>query len=110
MLKNENFKEILGKSEIAVTLISGDGCASCISMHPLVSNLKKTRDDIDVFFVEVDESNYDINTYYGVEIVPTILLTNYGELVAKIKGFQPEEIFNIYIDSKVEEIKKKAKK
>ena len=106
MLKNNNFREILSKCEFAVILISGEGCANCYSMHPLVSSLKDTYDDIDVYFVEVDESNFDINTEYGVEVVPTVLVTSYGKLVAKIKGFQPDEIFRLYIESKYNEVKK----
>lgn len=107
MLTNKNYKEVLKECEFAVILISGEGCANCYSMHPLVSSLKNTYDDIDVFFVEVDESNFDINTEYGVEVVPTVLITSYGKLVAKIKGYQPDEIFNLYIDSKYQEVKNK---
>ena len=105
MLKNENFRDILADKEFAVILISGEGCANCYSMHPLVSSLQDTYEDIDVYFVEVDESNFDINTEYGVEVVPTVLVTSYGKLVAKIKGFQPDEIFELYIESKYNEIK-----
>ena len=107
MLTNKNFREVLKGCEFAVILISGEGCANCYSMHPLVSGLKDTYDDIDVFFVEVDESNFDINTEYGVEVVPTVLITSYGKLVAKINGYQPDEIFTLYIDSKYQEVKNK---
>ena len=106
MLNNSNFREILSKCEFAVILISGEGCANCVSMTPLVYDLKNTYEDIDVFFVEVDEDNFDINTEYGVEVVPTILITSYGTLIAKIKGYQPEEIFTLYVESKYEEVKK----
>ena len=109
MLKNSNFREILSKSEFAVILISGDGCANCISMYPIVNNLNTIYTDIDTYFVEVDEENFEINEEYGVEVVPTILITTYGKLIAKIKGYQPEEIFTLYIESKYEEIKKKDK-
>ncbi|NBK96434.1 MAG: thioredoxin [Erysipelotrichia bacterium] len=108
MLKNDNFKEILAASDFAITLISGEGCANCISMYPMVKKLQKERDDIDVYFVEVDESNYKINDYYEVEVVPTILLTSHGNLISKIKGYQPEEIFEIYVDTMVEKHRKKA--
>lgn len=105
MLKNDNFRDILADKVFAVILISGEGCANCYSMHPLVASLKDTYEDIDVYFVEVDESNYDINTEYGVEVVPTVLVTSYGKLIAKIKGYQPDEIFTLYIDSKYNEVK-----
>lgn len=105
MLTNENYKQVLKESGIALTLISGGGCANCVSMYPTVKKIENTRDDIKVFYVEVDESNFKINEEYGVEVVPTVLLTNKGELIAKIKGYQPEEIFDLYIDAKVSEIR-----
>ncbi len=108
MLNNENFEEVLIKEEIALILIGGEGCANCISMYPMVKQVEKSRADIKVFYLEVSEDNYKINEFYDVEVVPTILLTNYGKLVSKIKGYQPEEIFELYIDSKVAEIKEKS--
>lgn len=106
MLTNENYKQVLKDAGVALILITGGGCANCVSMYPIVKKLENTRDDIKVFYVEIDEANFEINNEYGVEVVPTILLTNKGELVAKIKGYQPEEVFEYYIDAKVAEINK----
>lgn len=105
MLNNENFLETLKKEKFAVTLISGEGCANCVSMYPMVKAIEQRRDDVKIFYVEVDKSNYLINEHFDVEVVPTILLTHYGELVSKVKGYQPEEIFEIYIDTKISECK-----
>ena len=107
MLNNENFKEVLGQSRFAVTLISGEGCANCVSMLPMVLKLKE-RNDMDVYIVEVSPSNYEINEHYDIKVVPTILLTSYGEAISKITGYQPEEIFEIYIEAKLEETGKRA--
>lgn len=107
MLNNENFKEVLGQSRFAVTLISGEGCANCISMLPMVLKLKE-RNDMDVYIVEVSPSNYEINEHYDIKVVPTILLTSYGEAISKITGYQPEEIFELYIEAKLEETGKRA--
>jgi thioredoxin-like negative regulator of GroEL len=107
MLNNENFKEILGQSRFAVTLISGEGCANCVSMLPMVLKLKE-RNDMDVYIVEVSPSNYEINEHYDIKVVPTILLTSYGEAISKITGYQPEEIFELYIEAKLEETGKRA--
>lgn len=109
MLNNDNYKEILGKSEFAVTLISGEGCANCVSMLPMVLKLKE-RGDIDVYIVEVSQSNFEINEHYEIKVVPTILLTSYGELVSKITGYQPEEIFEIYVETKLEETRNRVNK
>lgn len=108
MLNNENFKEVLASKELAIILISGGGCANCVTMYPLVKEVEKRRDDVEVFYLEIDETNHLINDYFDVEVVPTVLLTHNGELIAKIKGYQPQEIFDIYIDTKIDECKKKA--
>ena len=107
MLNNDNFKEVLGQSRFAVTLISGEGCANCVSMLPMVLKLKE-RNDMDVYIVEVSPSNYEINEHYDIKVVPTILLTSYGEAISKITGYQPEEIFELYIEAKLEETGKRA--
>lgn len=107
MLTNKNFKEELGKSGFSVTLISGEGCANCLTMLAMIKDLEKRRNDIHVFYVEVSEENFEINEYYEVEAVPTILITYNGELISKVKGYQPQEIFDIYIDAKFEECSKK---
>ena len=107
MLNNENFKEVLGQSRFAVTLISGEGCANCVSMLPMVLKLKE-RNDMDVYIVEVSPSNYEINEHYDIKVVPTILLTSYGKAISKITGYQPEEIFELYIEAKLEETGKRA--
>ncbi len=104
-LTNENFKDVLGKERIALILIGGEGCANCVSMYPLVKNIEETREEVSVFYVEVDESNCAINEHFEVEVVPSILMTNYGNLVSKIKGYQPPEIFDLYVDAKIAECK-----
>lgn len=105
MLNNKNFKEILAKSNKALVYISGEGCANCVSMMPLVYKIKETRKDIDVYVVEVSEENYAINEAYGVEVVPSVLLLHHGTLIAKVKGYQPEEIFELYVEAKFDEVK-----
>ncbi len=108
MLTNKNFKEILKQDCCALVYISGEGCANCVSMLPLVNKVKERRQDVNVYVVEVSEENFAINEHYEVEVVPTILLLHYGDLIAKIKGYQPEEIFELYVDAKFDEIVKKG--
>lgn len=42
---------------------------------------------------------------YAVDRVPTVLLLDDGEVFARATGYQPEEIFEIWLDAKVEERK-----
>ncbi len=105
-LTNENFKEVLANEACALVLIGGEGCANCITMYPLVKNIENTREEIKVFYIEVDETNCDINEYYDVELVPSVLITKNAELISKIRGYQPPEIFEMYVDAKIEECKR----
>lgn len=107
MLTNENFEEVLGTKSFSLVLISGDGCANCTVMTPIVNRVKDKFDDLSTFFVDVDKYNYMINTHYGVEKVPTLLFLHEGELISKITGYQPEEILEIYLDCKMNEYQKK---
>ena len=79
MLNNENFKEVLGQSRFAVTLISGEGCANCVSMLPMVLKLKE-RNDMDVYIVEVSPSNYEINEHYDIKVVEIAMAKQYQKL------------------------------
>lgn len=105
MLENNNYQEILKKSAFAITLISGEGCANCVSMFPVV--MKQKEKGIDVYIVEASERTSELHEHYGVSLVPTILFTSYGELISKITGYQPEEIFDLYVEAKLEEVCKK---
>lgn len=105
MLRNENFKEILQQEPFCLVLISGDGCANCSTMTPIVNRMKDKFLDLSVHFVDIDKHNYKINEYYGVEVVPTLLFLYEGALISKVSGYQPEEILEIYIECKMGEYK-----
>lgn len=103
MLTNENFRNVLGKEEFCLVLITGDGCANCSVMAPIVNTMSDKFSNLSTYIVDINQSNYQINEYYEVEVVPTVLFLHKGELVSKVKGYQPEEILEIYIDCKMKE-------
>ncbi|TDW16309.1 thioredoxin [Breznakia blatticola] len=108
MLTNENFRNEFAKNEFSLVLIGGGGCANCTTMSPIIQNVGKKFENLQVYIVDASEQNKDINTYYKVQQVPTILFLFRDELISKVQGYQPEEILEIYIESKMEEYKAKA--
>lgn len=84
-------------------LVSGDGCASCVSMKEVVINVAQ---NLEIEY-EIVEANQEIIDKYMINSVPTILLIHNNELVDKVKGFQPEEILQLWVSYKVEECNKK---
>lgn len=85
--------------------LSGEGCAACVTLMPVLSKVIAARKDVRLEHVEVDEKNKDLVNGWNVDRVPTVLLTDDGEIFARCHGFQPEEILELWIDAKIEEHK-----
>ena len=85
--------------------ISGESCANCLTLMPILEELCSNRDDIKLVHIEADYSTLELMEEWEVTKVPTILLTDDGEIFARCTGFQPEEILEIWMDAKIEERK-----
>ena len=89
--------------------ISGESCANCLSLLPVLTSVIKDRTDIKLVHIEADESTVQFMLDYDVRQVPTILLMDNGVVFARAVGFQPEEILELWLDAKIEERKKSTK-
>ncbi|MBE7067848.1 MAG: thioredoxin family protein [Clostridiales bacterium] len=85
--------------------VSGESCANCLTLMPLLDKLVGAREDIKLVHVEADYSTTALMEEWDVAKVPTILLMNDGEIFARCTGFQPEEILELWLDAKIEEFK-----
>lgn len=85
--------------------ISGESCANCLTLMPILKELCEARSDVRLVHVEADYSTLSLMEEWGVEKVPTILLMEDGEIFARCAGFQPEEILELWLDAKIEERK-----
>ena len=101
MITENNYKEEL--KGICVIEISGESCANCLTLMPILNNIVSKRDDCRMVHIEADENTTKLMQILDVTRVPTILLTDNGEIFARAAGFQPEEILEIWIDAKISE-------
>ena len=85
--------------------ISGESCANCLTLMPLLKRIVDARNDIRLVHIEADYTTIALMEVLEVEKVPTILLMDDGETFARCSGFQPEEILGIWLDAKIEERK-----
>ena len=83
--------------------ISGESCANCLTLMPILQELCEKRKDIRLVHIEADYSTMELMEEWDVTRVPTILLMEDGEIFARCAGFQPEEILEIWLDAKIEE-------
>ena len=94
-------------SGICVVEVSGESCANCVSLMPVLASICASRNDVRLVHVEADATTLDFIENYQIRQVPTILLTDNGEVFARAVGFQPEEILELWLDAKISEHKNK---
>ena len=103
-LTNENnLKELKG---ISVIEVSGESCANCLTLMPILNKLISSRNDCVLHHIEAAENTMNIIEAFDIQAVPTILVMKDDYIVARCRGFQPEEILELWLDDKIEEAKK----
>ena len=85
--------------------VSGEDCANCLTLMPILKSICDARGDIRLVHVEANYSTTALLEAWEVVKVPTILLMQDGEIFARCAGFQPEEILELWMDAKIEEKK-----
>ncbi len=101
MINNDNFKEQL--KGMQVVEFSGESCANCLTLMPLLYNVVSARPNLNLEHVEAGDSTIKVFEHYKVDRVPTVLLLDNGVEFARAIGYQPEEIFELWLDAKLEE-------
>lgn len=95
------------EKRIKVIEFSGESCANCYSLMPILYSLVSSYDDVDLKHIEVSEESMEVVTKYEIDRVPTILILKDEVEVGRCRGYQPEEILAIWLDSKIEDARKK---
>ncbi len=101
MITDLNYKNEL--KGLQVVEISGESCANCLTLMPMLYEVVKVRPNLKLVHIEASENTTQIMKDYNVDRVPTVLLLDDGVEFARALGYQPQEIFELWIDAKVEE-------
>lgn len=96
-------------SGLCIVEVSGESCANCLSLMPVLSSIVSKRNDVRLVHVEADDTTAEFLSKYEIRQVPTILLMDDGNVFARAVGFQPEEILELWMDAKIAEHKKLSK-
>ena len=99
MINDSNYKEYL--KGVQVVEISGESCANCLTLMPILHEIVSKRSDAKLIHIEASETTIEIMKDYEIDRVPTILLLDDGVEFARATGFQPEEILELWINSKL---------
>lgn len=104
-LNEKNYKELL--KGITVVEVSGESCANCISLMPVLNSIMSQRNDAVLHHIEASEDTVEFMERFNIEAVPTILIMYDDEVFARCRGYQPEEILELWLDAKIDELKSK---
>lgn len=99
-LNNENFEEILSQGVHLVEL-SGDQCSGCVALNPIVHKLLQKYEGINYHYVIVTHNSSDICHKYNIDRIPALLFLHNGELLSLVKGFQPEEVLDLWLEDEM---------
>ena len=102
-IAKKDYKSLL--KGLCVVEISGESCANCLTLMPILKELVENRNDVTLVHVEADFTTVELMEEWEVTKVPTILLTDGEEIYARCSGYQPEEILELWLDAKIEERK-----
>ena len=102
-LTNKNYLEVL--KGVSVIEVSGESCANCLTLMPILNKLINERNDCILHHIEASEDTMEIIQAVDIQAVPTILVMKDYYIVARCKGFQPEEILELWLDDKIEQAK-----
>jgi thioredoxin 1 len=91
---------------VCVVEVSGESCANCLTLMPILDRLVSPRKDVKLVHIEADPTTVDLIQRFEVRQAPTILITKDGNVVERVVGFQPEEILEIWLDDKLETLLK----
>ena len=101
MINDKNYKEKL--TGLQVIEVSGESCANCLTLMPMLHEVVSNRPDMSLVHIEAGDDTKLFLEEYEVDRVPTVLLTDNGKVFARAVGFQPQEIFELWLDAMVEE-------
>ena len=99
-LNDKNYKEYLQNK--CVIEVSGESCANCLTLMPILNRLVSNRTDTELHHVEVNEDTMEFVKEFEIFSVPTILVFKDGKEIGRCRGFQPEEILEVWLDSKLD--------
>lgn len=81
--------------------IGGDSCASC---HAMARQAHEVAESCGMDFERIDiEMSPEAVQKYGVERIPTVVICDGDNIIAKCSGYQPDEILSLWAEAKTEE-------
>ena len=97
ILNAENFETEVLKAEGKVLVdFFAVWCGPCKMLAPIIKEFAESREDVKVCKLDVDEAT-PIAIKYGVNVIPTLVLFENGEIVKKEVGFMDKSALEKFV-------------
>ncbi len=97
MNTNEFESVVGGTDKIVVVDFMAEWCGPCRALGPVLDSLVKTRPDVELVKVDIDESA-ELAERFQVRSVPTLVLMKDGQEVGRTVGLTPKTKLEELID------------
>lgn len=94
-------KEQLSNSGVCLAEIGGASCAACYALMPSAREVAQKL-NIPFYYFDADGAA-DLIEEWGITSVPALVLCDGGKKLACVFGYQPPEILEIWLESKIQE-------
>ena len=99
-IENDRYDEI-EKAAVALIDFSAVWCGPCRMIAPIVEELSDEMDGTAEFFnIDVDD-NPVLAGRFGIQSIPSLILTKNGKPVASKVGFMPKEQLKAWIEANI---------
>lgn len=78
------------ENKIILLKFEANWCGPCRTLSPILDEVAKEREDIQVVKVNVDE-NSELSQEYGIRSIPAVFLFKKGEVINKFLGLKSKE-------------------
>ncbi|MBR4949298.1 MAG: thioredoxin [Clostridia bacterium] len=83
-------EKVLKNPKTVVVDFFATWCGPCKMQAPVLEEFSETREDIDIFKIDVDQEG-ELSARYGIMSIPTLIVFKNGEEVEKHVGFADED-------------------
>ena len=98
----ESFQETLDSGKLMLVDFWATWCGPCRMLGPVIEELAEEYEGKDVVVGKVDvDENTELARRYGVMQVPTVLLLQNGEELAREIGVRPMEVYTELLDEQI---------
>ena len=91
----DNFNELIKKEKVLVDFYA-DWCGPCQMLSPILEELSKENNDIEIIKVNTDEF-MGLAQEYGIMSIPALKLFSNGKIVKEKVGFMTKEELEDFI-------------